>query len=41
MYASGVFLTSLDVTVFLDHSYMHNTNNVHLINKRKKKNNKQ
>jgi len=38
--ASGVFLTNLDEIESLDHSYMHNTNNVHPTNKRKKKNNK-
>ena len=35
--ANGVFLTSLDVTGSLDHSCMHNTNNVHPTNRRKKK----
>ena len=33
--------TSLDITASLDHSCMHNANNVHPTNKRIKKNNKQ
>jgi len=39
--ASRVFLTSFDVTGSLDHSCMHNTNNIHPTNKRKRKKNKQ
>jgi len=39
--ASGVFLTNLDEIGSLDHPYMHNTNNIHLTNKQKKKKNKQ
>jgi len=38
---SGVFLTNLDEIGSLNHSCMHNTNNVHPANKRKKKKNKQ
>jgi len=34
---SGVFLTNLDEIRSLDHSCMHNTNNIHPTNKRKKK----
>ena len=39
--ASGVFLTNLDEIGSMEHSCMHNTNNVHPTNKHKKKNNKQ
>ena len=35
--ASGVFLTNLDEIGSLDHSCMHNTNDVHPKNKCKKK----
>ena len=37
--ASGLFLTKLDEIGSLDHSCMHNTNNVHPTNKRKMKKN--
>jgi len=38
--ASGVFLTNLDEIGSMDHSCIHNTNNIHPTNKYKKGNNK-